>query len=77
MLALYSYQLAAQLILPHHLLGRGLSLTVMVFMGTMAVGGVLWGQVAQHLSIPAAYTLCACGLATTSVIDWLWTRRGA
>jgi MFS family permease len=75
MLALFSYQLAAQLILPSDLLGRGLSLTVMVFMGTMAVGGLLWGQVAQHLSIPAAYTIAAGGLAAASLIDWLWTRR--
>ncbi len=77
MLALFSYQLAAQLILPAHLLGRGISLTVMVFMGTMAVGGLFWGQVAQHLSIPAAYTIAAGGLAMVSVIEWLWMRRRA
>jgi MFS family permease len=75
MLALFSYQLAAQLILPNHLLGRGLSLTGMVFMGAMAVGGLLWGQVAQHFSIPAAYTLSACGLGAATAIDWLGRRR--
>jgi hypothetical protein len=49
----------------------------MVFMGTMAVGGVFWGQIAQHLSIPAAYTLSALGLATVSIIDALAMRRTA
>lgn len=75
MLALFSYQLAAQLILPQALLGRGLSITTMVFMGIMALGGLLWGQVAQHLSIPAAYDLSGCGLLAVSVIDGL-RRRG-
>lgn len=76
MLSLFSYQLAAQLILPNHLLGRGLSLTGMVFMGTLAIGGLLWGQIAQHLSIPAAYTISACGLAAVTVIDGFRIRRG-
>jgi MFS family permease len=75
MLALFSYQLAAQLILPAHLLGRGLSLTAMVFMGTMAVGGLFWGQVAQRLSIPAAYSVSGCLLAALSCIDGLRMRQ--
>ncbi len=75
MLSLFSYQLAAQLILPNHLLGRGLALTGMVFMGTLAIGGLLWGQIAQHLSIPGAYSISACGLAAVSVIEGLRMRR--
>ncbi len=77
MLTLFSYQLSAQLILPAHLLGRGLSLTTMVFMGTMALGGLFWGQVAQRLSIPAAYSISACGLAAVSGVDLFWRRRRA
>jgi MFS family permease len=77
MLALFSYQLAAQLTLPNHLLGRGLSLTTMVFMGTMAVGGLFWGQVAQRLSISAAYSLSAFGLMAVSAIDLVRRRRRA
>ena len=45
---------------------RGLAAFVVVFMGGMALGSVLWGQVATRVGIPAALTIAAVGMASPS-----------
>ena len=52
---------AAQTALPSWVRARGLALFCVVFMGGMAVGSALWGQVASVGGIPEALTFAAIG----------------
>jgi MFS family permease len=56
-----SLMTAAQTALPSWVRARGLALFWVVFMGGMAAGSAVWGQVAAWLDIPTALTLAAAG----------------
>ena len=58
---LSALQVSAQLTLPEWVRARGLAAFVVVFMGGMALGSILWGQVATRIGIPAALTTAAFG----------------
>ncbi|WP_172148040.1 MFS transporter [Pseudomonas tumuqii] len=58
---LSSLQVAAQTSVPAWVRARALSVYILVFFGSMAAGGTLWGLVASHSSIPLA--LCAAAVA--------------
>ena len=51
---LSSFQVAAQTSVPSWVRARALAVYILVFFGSMAVGGLLWGSVASHLSISHA-----------------------
>jgi MFS family permease len=59
---LSALQVSAQMNLPEWVRARGLAAFVVVFMGGMALGSVLWGLVATHIGIPAALTTAALGI---------------
>jgi MFS family permease len=59
---LSALQVAAQLTLPEWVRARGLAAFVMVFMGGLTLGSILWGQVATHLGVPLALTIAAAGM---------------
>ncbi len=59
---LSALQVAAQMTLPPWVRARGLAAFVVVFMGGMALGSILWGQVATRIGIPAALTVAAAGM---------------
>jgi len=67
---LSALQVAAQLTLPAWVRARGLAAFVMVFMGGMALGSILWGQVAAHVGIPATLTTAALGMAGAIGLTW-------
>lgn len=54
LLMMASLNLAAQTELPAWVKARGLAVNLLVFSGAMALGGFLWGLVAQRLSVSAA-----------------------
>ena len=56
-----SLMTATQIALPSWVRARGLALFWVVFMGGMAAGSALWGQVAAWVGIPHALTLAAVG----------------
>ncbi|WP_276326094.1 MFS transporter [Palleronia marisminoris] len=58
---LSSFHVAAQMALPDWVRARGLSLFLMVFAGTMAVGSLVWGQVATATGVPVALAIAAIG----------------
>jgi MFS family permease len=60
---LSTLQVAAQLTLPEWVRARGLAAFLTVFMGGMALGSILWGQVATFAGIPFALTAAAAGMA--------------
>ena len=67
---LSALQVSAQLTLPEWVRARGLATFVVVFMGGMALGSILWGQVATHIGIPSALTLAAAGLVMATAMTW-------
>jgi quinol monooxygenase YgiN len=56
--------------LPDWVRARGLAAFVVVFMGGMALGSILWGQVATQIGIPAALTTAALGMVIAIGLTW-------
>ena len=67
---LSALQVSAQMTLPPWVRARGLAAFVVVLMGGMALGSILWGQVATRIGIPAALTIAAVGMALAVVATW-------
>ena len=53
---------SAQLALPSWVRGRGLAIFATVMFAGLAVGSIVWGQVAQAIGLPAAHTVAAIAL---------------
>lgn len=68
---LTSFNVSAQTALPNWVRARGLAVFLMVFFGSMALGSVVWGQVATATSVQIALITAAAGLA----LGILVTRR--
>lgn len=54
-----------QLAVPAWVQARALGTYLMTFQGGMAIGSVLWGTLAEHLSTPIALAIAAAGLVIT------------
>jgi MFS family permease len=67
---LSALQVAAQTTLPEWVRARGLAAFVVVFMGGMSLGSILWGQVATAVGIPNALTIAAAGLVVAIGLTW-------
>jgi MFS family permease len=67
---LSALQVSAQMTLPAWVRARGLAAFVVVFMGGMAIGSVLWGQVATRVGIPNALTIAAVGTLIAIALTW-------
>lgn len=67
---LSALQVAAQTTLPPWVRARGLAAYVVVFMGGMALGSILWGQVASHIGIPSALSIAAAGMLIAIALTW-------
>ena len=67
---LSALQVSAQMTLPAWVRARGLAAFVVVLMGGMALGSILWGQVATWIGIPAALTMAALGMVVAIGLTW-------
>jgi len=65
-----SLMTAAQTALPGWVRARGLALFWVVFMGGMAAGSTLWGQIASWIGIPYALTAAALGALLGIAATW-------
>jgi MFS family permease len=65
-----SLQVSAQLTLPPWVRARGLAAFFIMFFGGMALGSILWGQVATISSIPVALTIAAAGMVVAIALTW-------
>jgi quinol monooxygenase YgiN len=65
-----SLQVSAQITLPPWVRARGLAAFVVMFFGGMALGSILWGQVATITGIPVALTIAAAGMAIAIALTW-------
>ncbi|WP_371055802.1 MFS transporter [Rhodosalinus sp. K401] len=68
---LTSFNVSAQMALPDWVRARGLAVFLMGFFGSMALGSVIWGQVATATSVPTALLIAATGL----ILGLMSTRR--
>jgi MFS family permease len=60
-----TFNLAVQISAPHWVQARTLGAYQMIFSGGMALGSVVWGLVAEHLSTPISLTAAAAGMLIT------------
>src|SRR5271163_606526 len=60
-----TFNLAVQISAPHWVQARALGTYQMVFSGGMALGSVIWGLIAEHLSTPISLAAAAGGLLVT------------
>jgi MFS family permease len=67
---LSALQVAAQATLPEWVRARGLAAFVVIFMGGMSLGSILWGQVATRIGIPATLTTAAIGMVIALGLTW-------
>jgi len=67
---LSALQVTAQMTLPACVRARGLASFFVVFMAGMALGSILWGQVATRIGIPAALTIAALGMVAAIGLTW-------
>lgn len=61
---------AAQVALPAWVRARGLAYFWVVFMGGMALGSAVWGEVASWVGIPYALTIAAVGAIVGIIATW-------
>jgi len=67
---LSALQVTAQMTLPAWVRARGLASFFVVFMAGMALGSILWGQVATRIGIPTALTIAALGMVAAIGLTW-------
>lgn len=72
-----SLSLSAQIALPDWVRGRGLAIFLTVVFGSVTLGSFLWGYVAAHLGLPAAYFLAAAGAIASIPLSWRWRLQTA
>lgn len=71
-----SLQVAAQASLPDWVRARGLSVFMMVFMGGMAVGSMIWGYLAKRYGIELSFMTAAGGLLSGILGTWRYSISG-
>jgi len=69
---LSSLQVAAQMALPNWVRSRGLAVFMTVFMGSMALGSLLWGKVAELVGIHAALQIAAAAMLLAIPATYRW-----
>jgi len=68
---------SAQAALPDWVRGRGLSMYVTIFFGTMTVGSVLWGELAGLIGLPATHLVAAAGALLAIPLTRRWKLQTA
>lgn len=67
---LSSFQVAAQTAVPAWVRARALAVYILMFFGSMAVGGLLWGWVASHSSMGLALSIASAVLGLGVLLTW-------
>ena len=67
---LANLNVSAQTALPDWVRARGLSVFITVFFGSMTVGSLLWGQIANASGIPTALLVAAAGAVLAIPLTW-------
>jgi MFS family permease/quinol monooxygenase YgiN len=75
LLCLSTFNVASQQAVPGWVRARGLALYLTVFMAGIAVGSVLWGQLANAAGVAVTYTWGAAATAATAALGLRWRFR--
>jgi MFS family permease len=67
---LSSLQVAAQMALPDWVRSRGLAVFMAAFMGSMALGSLVWGRLADYGGIEVSLQVAAIGLLLAVALSW-------
>ncbi len=73
---LSSLQVAAQMALPDWVRSRGLAVFMAIVMGSMALGSLLWGKMAELVGVPHALEIAAIGAVAAVAVTWRWRISG-
>jgi MFS family permease len=71
-----SAQLSAQTALPNWVRSRGIAVFQMFFMGSLAIGPVVWGGIAEVTDLPTAMLIASGGLALACLFTRRWPVSG-
>lgn len=69
---LSSLQVAAQMALPNWVRSRGLAVFMSTSMGSMALGSVCWGKLADIYGIEFSLSVAAVGIVAAALGSWRW-----
>jgi len=72
---LATLNVSAQLALPEWVRGRGLAVYVTVFFGTMSIGSVVWGLIADRIGLPSAHFIAGAGAVLAIRLTRRWNLR--
>jgi MFS family permease len=69
---LSTLSVSAQVALPEWVRGRGLAMFVTVSYGAMAVGSLIWGEMAATAGLTATHLIAAAGAIVAIPVTWRW-----
>jgi len=75
--AMVSLNLAAQTAVPAWVLARALATYLLVFQGSMTLGSLLWGTIAQHAGISVSLNIAAVGAIASTALATRYRLRCA
>jgi hypothetical protein len=70
--ALAMLSVSAQVALPDWVRARGLALYTTVFFGSLTLGSLIWGEVAERVGLSVAHFLAAAGAIAAIPLTWRW-----
>ena len=70
--AVANLNISAQVALPNWVRGRGLALYVTAFFGSMTLGSVAWGELANALDLRTSLLVAAAGALLAVGLTWRW-----
>jgi len=70
--ALAMLGVSAQVALPDWVRARGLALYTTVFFGSLTLGSVIWGEVAERVGLSVAHFIAAAGAIAAIPLTWRW-----
>jgi MFS family permease len=73
--ALATLNVSAQAALPEWVRGRGLAIYVTVFFGTVSLGSLVWGAVANRLGLAPAHLIAAAAALVAALLTRRWKLR--
>jgi MFS family permease len=69
-------QMSAQTALPNWIRSRGLAVFLTFFMGSLGIGPVVWGGIAELADLPTAMLISAAGLVLAALFTRRWPVSG-
>ncbi|KRB30184.1 MFS transporter [Mesorhizobium sp. Root172] len=69
---LANLNVSAQVALPDWVRGRGLAMYVCVFFGSMTLGSMVWGSMAEYAGLAATHFVAAAGALLAIPLTWRW-----